>query len=75
MMLMTTLQNEVARLDREISSLTRARFAALAQCDHITAKKLAKETATLKNQRDELTAGQPLFPRCSIRLAVQLAAR
>ncbi len=58
---MTTLQNEVARLNREISSLTRARFSALARCDHITAKKLAKETADLKNRRDELMDGQPDF--------------
>jgi hypothetical protein len=63
MMLTSTSHAEIGRLDREIAGLTRARFAALARCDQITAGKLRREIQKIKQQRDELTAERPLFPR------------
>lgn len=58
MMLMSTLHAEVGKIDAEICSLSRARFSALARCDHITAKRLFEQTAALKKKRSELTDGQ-----------------
>ena len=61
MMLMSTLNAEVDRINRQRARLARARFAALSRCDHITAKRLADESAALKTQLVELTDGQPQF--------------
>ena len=59
MILTSTLNAELARLDREIASLTRARFAALARSDQITAGKLWREMKSLQIQRRELAGNQP----------------
>jgi hypothetical protein len=58
-MLMTTLHAEIARLDGEIASLTRARFAALARCDQATAGKLWRELCKLRDARMFLVGDGP----------------
>ena len=54
MMLMSTLLSELARIDGEISRLTRARFACLARCDATGARAALHRIAELKQQRDSL---------------------
>ena len=61
MILVSTLNNELAKLDREIAALNRRRFAALSRCDHITAGHLHKEIVSLNRCREELLYGEPLF--------------
>jgi hypothetical protein len=61
MILVTTLNAELARIDRAITALNRRRFAALARCDQITAKHLHAEIISLNRCREELLYGEPLF--------------
>ena len=64
MMLTETLQNEVARIDRDLRALSRKRFAALARSDNVTARDAAEKSRDLLWRRRELTSGQPNLPRC-----------
>lgn len=61
MILVATLNIELARIDRAIAALNRRRFSALGRCDHITAKHLYTEIVSLNRCREELLYGEPLF--------------
>jgi len=61
MILTATLNTELARLDQELASLTRARFAALARSDAALAGRLWREIQSLQKQREELTGSPGLW--------------
>lgn len=61
MILITTLHAEVARLDRELTNLLRARFDALARSDAVLAGRLWREIKLLQTQREELTGSPGLW--------------
>lgn len=61
MILTQTLNAEIARLDHELASLTRARFAALASGDRELAGALFREIRRLQTQREELTGSPGLW--------------
>jgi hypothetical protein len=61
MILATTLNAELARIDRAITALNRRRFAALARCDNALAARDQREIKSLKRCREELLYGEPLI--------------
>lgn len=61
MMLATTLRAEVDRINGQLATLSRKRFAALARCDAAAASRLADEQRALKQRLHDLTAGQTQF--------------
>jgi HAMP domain-containing protein len=61
MILVTTLNAELARIDRAITALNHRRFAALARCDNALAARYQREIKSLKRCREELIYGEPLI--------------
>jgi outer membrane murein-binding lipoprotein Lpp len=62
MILATTLNAELARLEMEIRRTARQRFAALSRSDAARASRFYKQQQKLREQRNFLIHGKPLFP-------------